>query len=422
MNPSQRDDQRIALLQAALREHNLDALLVSLPSHVLLLTGYYPVVGVSIAICTRDGEIALLAPEDEKQFAEQGWATDIEYFQPVTLEEIPPLAQSVIPPLKRLAQKMQFASARIGIESGPVSEPSSYSALNCYGSALQAISKEVWPGAELVNAHKVLHHLCAVKTPSELRKIRTACSIAASAFEGGRKTIAPAASEIELAAGFAREFATAAASAGIDRQHAFLYCMSGPNSAQAYYAFAHSTDRKLGRRDWALVHCNSQVGGYWTDITRTYVMGEYTERHQEMFRAVLEARDAALAVIRPGAKASAVDAAAREVIEKHGFKGGFKHQTGHGVGFGAIDAHALPRIHPKSGDVLENGMVFNVEPAIYREGFGGVRQCEMVAVTDTGAEILTPFHSQFADLQISARVSERNIHPRRKPSRLKKAS
>lgn len=400
MNSSLRDDQRIASIQAALREHKLDALVVSLPSHVLLLTGYYPVIGVSLAICTREGEIALVAPEDEKQFAEQGWAGHVEYFQPVTLETIPPLQQSVIAPLKRAAASLQIASGRIGIESGPASEPSSYSAFNCYGAALFEIAKEVWPRAELVNAQNVLHRLCAVKTPTELRKIRTACSIAAAAFEAGRKRIAPAISEIELAAGFAGEFAVAAASAGIHRQHAFLYCMSGPNSADAYYAYAHSTDRKLGRRDWALVHCNSHVGGYWTDITRTYVMGEHTDRHQEMFRAVLEARDAAMAAIRPGVKAGSVDAAARDVIEKHGFKGKFKHQTGHGVGFGAIDAHALPRIHPKSDDILESGMVFNIEPAIYREGFGGVRQCEMVAVAETGAELLTPFHSNFEELLI----------------------
>lgn len=414
MNSSQRDEQRIGLVQSVLREHNLDAIVVSLPSHVLLLTRYYPVVGVSIAICTRDSEITLVAPEDEKQFAEQGWAAHVEYFQPVTLDELPPLQQSVIAPLKRAAARLQLSSGRIGVESGPASEPSSYSAFNCYGSALYDIAKEVWPGAELVNAQAVLRHLCAVKTSAELRKIRTACSIAAAAFEAGRKRIMPEASEIELAANFTGAFATAAASAGIDRQHAFLYCMSGPKSAQAYYAYAHSTDRKLGRRDWALVHCNSHVGGYWTDITRTYVMGKHTDRHQEMFRAVLEARDAALAAIRPGMKASGVDAAAREVIEKHGFKDRFKHQTGHGVGFGAIDAHAIPRIHPQSDDVLETGMVFNIEPAIYREGFGGVRQCEMAAVTDTGAELLTPFHSRLEDLVIPEKPKT--------ATRLKKAS
>ena len=91
--------------------------------------------------------------------------------------------------------------------------------------------------------------------------------------------------------------------------------------------------------------------------------------------------------------AADVDAAARDVLKMRGFGPQFKHSTGHGVGFSAIDANAKPRLHPKSEDTLEAGMVFNVEPAIYFEGYGGMRHCDMVAVTDSGAEVLTPFQS-----------------------------
>ncbi|HKW74191.1 MAG TPA: M24 family metallopeptidase, partial [Terriglobales bacterium] len=69
---------------------------------------------------------------------------------------------------------------------------------------------------------------------------------------------------------------------------------------------------------------------------------------------------------------------------------------------------------PQSDDVLETGMVFNIEPAIYREGFGGVRQCEMVAVTDSGADLLTPFHSKFEELLIPEK--------QKRATRLKRAS
>jgi Xaa-Pro aminopeptidase len=61
------------------------------------------------------------------------------------------------------------------------------------------------------------------------------------------------------------------------------------------------------------------------------------------------------------------------------------------VGFAAIDHAARPRLHPVSEDVLEVGMVFNVEPAVYIDGWGGLRHCDMVAVTSEGAELLTPF-------------------------------
>jgi Xaa-Pro aminopeptidase len=69
------------------------------------------------------------------------------------------------------------------------------------------------------------------------------------------------------------------------------------------------------------------------------------------------------------------------------------------VGFAAISANAIPRIHPACHDPLETGMVFNIEPAIYLEGFGGLRHCDVVTITPTGAEVLTEFQSHPAALQ-----------------------
>jgi Xaa-Pro aminopeptidase len=401
MAAEHRDRERISRIQDVLRRERMDALVVSLPRHVLMLTGYYPVVGTSIAICTREGEVGVVAPEDEKSFAQQGWADSVEYFHPASLDNLQGVTASAISALKSVASEMQIAAGVLAIESGPSSEPASYSAMNLYGAELHCIVADAFPHARLVAAKELLSQLAAVKTPAELSRIRLACSVAASGFEAGRAGIAPGISEIELASYFTGQFASAAASAALDRQHAFLYSMSGPNSARAYYAYAHSRSRKLGRNDSVLVHCNSQVGGYWTDITRTYFLGQPSADDQGIGQVVLEARDAALAAIKPGVKANEVDRAARSVIEKHGFGDGFKHATGHGVGFGAIEAHALPRIHPKSDDVLEPGMVFNIEPAIYRDGINGVRQCEMVAVTSSGAELLTPFQSGTEALQIT---------------------
>ena len=92
-----------------------------------------------------------------------------------------------------------------------------------------------------------------------------------------------------------------------------------------------------------LVHCNSYVGGFWTDITRTYCLGEPSQAQAEMYAAVLAASAAAIATIRPGVYGHEVDRAARDVLTQRGFGDGFKHSTGHGVGFAAIDHHA-PRV------------------------------------------------------------------------------
>jgi Xaa-Pro aminopeptidase len=95
-----------------------------------------------------------------------------------------------------------------------------------------------------------------------------------------------------------------------------------------------------------------------------------------------------------------VDHAARSILGAQGFDKQFSHSTGHGIGFAAIAHNARPRIHPKSEEQLQPGMVFNLEPAVYIEGWGGVRHCDMVAFTESGVEVLTPFQSRVEDLII----------------------
>ena len=119
-----------------------------------------------------------------------------------------------------------------------------------------------------------------------------------------------------------------------------------------------------------------------------------------MYEAVFAALDAAIAAVSPGVTAAAVDRAARELLAERGFASEFKHGLGHGVGFNAIDHNAPPRLHPVSTDRLETGMVFNIEPAIYIEGYGGIRHCDMVAVRTGGAEILTDFQRTPAEMVI----------------------
>ena len=79
------------------------------------------------------------------------------------------------------------------------------------------------------------------------------------------------------------------------------------------------------------------------------------------------------------------------MLSKYGFGEEFKHSTGHGVGFAAANPNAIPRIHPHSPDILEAGMTFNIEPAIYIDGLEGMRHCDVVVCTPSGAEVLTDF-------------------------------
>ncbi|MBZ5586026.1 MAG: M24 family metallopeptidase [Acidobacteriia bacterium] len=258
---------------------------------------------------------------------------------------------------------------------------------------------ELLEGAALRPASELLARLKAVLTPIELDRVRRACRIAEAAYERGASCLAAGLKETEAAAAFRTPLVvTGTGFEGVRRAEGYVFCMAGAHSAQAYGAYARSHATEIEIADFVLTHCNSHADGYWTDITRTYCIGPAMAEQHKAYGAIFAARQAALGAIRPGVKAADVDRAARASLDGAGYGGHFKHATGHGVGFAAINHNARPRLHPKSADRLESGMVFNVEPAVYIEGFGGLRHCDMVAVTETGAELLTPFHSHVEEL------------------------
>jgi Xaa-Pro aminopeptidase len=396
-----RDSERVQRIQDSLREHNLDALVCALPAYVLMISGYWPVVGTSLAVASAAGEIALVVPEDEEGLAQTGGADRIITYQPVTLAEMRRVSKAAVGPLHTAIAELGLERAAIGFEWGEASEPASYASMHLFGGSINDVLSSAAPAAMLRAADDVIAQLAAVKTAYEVERIRRACHIAGYAFDTGVERVIAGSSEAEVAAAFAVPLSTAGLRyEGVERADGFVFCMSGPNSAKAFGAYARTRTRSLETGDLVLVHCNSYADGYWTDITRTYHLGETGERVEAMYSAVFAARHAALMAIRPGVKASEVDAVARDVLRDHGFAKECKHGIGHGVGFAAISANAIPRIHPACEDSLETGMVFNIEPAIYIDGFGGLRHCDMVAVTPAGAEVLTDFQTHPAALQI----------------------
>ncbi len=393
------DTERAARIQEALQREGLDAVIGTLPADVLLLSGYWPVTGTAIAVATRDGRVGVLAPDDEQALAARGRADPLMTFSPGSLERIETLADAVRTPLTALQDALGITGGRVGYRRGPATEAATYAALHLYGASVLDLLSETESGTTLVPADGLLERLRGVKTPHEVEHIRRACRIAAAAFAAGRNHLRPDVSEAEAATSFRAPLSTVgdAFARGV-RADGFVYCMAGADAALASGAYARSRATPLRPGDLVLVHANSYADGYWTDLTRTFSLGEPGARARGLYQAVLEARGAAFAAIAPGARAADVDRAARRVLEGHGLGPHFKHATGHGVGFVAFDPNALPRVHPASEDVLEVGMVFNVEPAVYFDGWGGLRHCDMVCVTEAGYELLTPFQSELESL------------------------
>lgn len=158
---------------------------------------------------------------------------------------------------------------------------------------------------------------------------------------------------------------------------------AGQNGAFPHH---HTGDTVLSEGDAVVMDLGGASGGYSSDITRMAVLGEPPEGFSEVHSIVDRAVEAALAAARPGVPAKAVDKAARDVITAAGYGEYFVHRTGHGLG---TEVHEPPYLTATSETLLDEGMVFSIEPGIYLPGRFGVRLEEIVILRGDGPEILS---------------------------------
>jgi len=153
-------------------------------------------------------------------------------------------------------------------------------------------------------------------------------------------------------------------------------------------AYPHGVDypQQLAPGDMVLIDTGATVEGYHSDITRSYVFGEPTARQREIWNLEKAAQAAAFAAAQPGTACEEVDAAARRVIEAHGFGPGYQlpglpHRTGHGIG---LDGHEWTYLVKGNKTPLAPGMCFSNEPMICIYGEFGVRLEDHFYVTEDG--------------------------------------
>jgi Xaa-Pro aminopeptidase len=135
--------------------------------------------------------------------------------------------------------------------------------------------------------------------------------------------------------------------------------------------------------------------GYCSDMTRTVHVGKISAGGRRMYNAVREAQQAAVDAVRAGVACGQVDRAARNALRRAGLARYFTHSTGHGVG---LEIHEPPRLGRGQPERLRSGMVVTVEPGVYLPGRGGVRIEDMLLVTGSGCEVLTPAPKDLIEL------------------------
>lgn len=331
---------RLEVLQGLLR--GLDAILITNIQNVRYLTGFTGTAGFifatkSTGVFYTDFRYKEQAPEQAR-----GWDVVIDN------KKMPQLLRGLV---------RRHGVRRLGVEGS----------LSC--EQFEAISKLV--PAKIAKA--LVEQMRAIKDPDELLNIFEAVHRAEDAFRDIKPHIKAGVRETQIAS----RLNDALLRRGCRRAAFDIIVASGPNGSRPH---AGAVDRKLAPGDLVVIDWGGEAGGYFSDMTRTFLLkgGSDVARKKEIYRLVLEANRKGIASVRAGREAREIDNSARDVIKKAGYGKYFGHGLGHGIG---RDVHELPRISGKERTIIAPGMVFTIEPGIYIPGLGGVRIEDMVAVT-----------------------------------------
>lgn len=250
------------------------------------------------------------------------------------------------------------------------------------------------PPLALVATEGLVEGIRVRKDPYEIATLREAARRLSRVAERVLAEVRPGLAEREVAAridGRLRE-------AGFEKPAFDTIVASGPNAALPH---AHPGERILSEGDLVVLDFGGVHDSYCVDLTRTVALGTAGSRAREIYRAVLDAHDRAIAAVRPGVLPVEIDAAARDTLGRHGLAEAFGHGTGHGLG---LEIHEDPKITRRrpgvaEGDPVAPGMVFTVEPGAYLPDFGGVRIEDDVLVTEAGVEVLTDVRTELLELR-----------------------
>jgi Xaa-Pro aminopeptidase len=243
----------------------------------------------------------------------------------------------------------------------------------------QALLAKLAREAALVPLEDEMKNLRAVKDAQEFSLTRNAIDISSNAFLHIVEILKEGA--LESAIAFEMEFfmkSNGSEAIGFD-----IIVASGKRSALPH---GRASSKRIEKGDFILIDFGSRYKGYHSDQTRTIVCGNASSEQEKIYQVVKEAHDKAIEKIRPGIPIHEVDEAARDCIRRCGYDEYFGHGTGHGIG---LAVHEDPVVNKENNDLLQEGMVFTIEPGIYIPDWGGVRIEDMVRVTSSGAEILT---------------------------------
>lgn len=225
-----------------------------------------------------------------------------------------------------------------------------------------------------------------IKNSAEIENIKKACEIGDEAFKFIQAKLKVGITEENISDQLILFFKQKNADKSFDPIVAF-----GNHSSIPHH---QSGNTKLLKNQIVLLDFGVKINNYCSDMTRTVFFGKADKKFKRIYETVLNAQKKAIEELSISKKASEIDSIARDYIISQGYPN-IIHAVGHGIG---IDVHEAPILSPKSKDILENNMVFSIEPGIYIPGYGGVRIEDLVLVRDNRAELISHSKREIIEL------------------------
>ncbi|WP_342558774.1 Xaa-Pro peptidase family protein [Metasolibacillus sp. FSL K6-0083] len=360
---------KIKHLQNYLQQNNIDAAFITTPDNVFYFSNFKsnPHERLLGVVVFKEAAPFLICPQMEVPDAKAaGWAYDV--IGHLDTEN----AWDVL--AKKIAEN-NIAITKLAIEKSHLTVE-----------RLEALTS-LYPAASFERLDDQINAMRVIKDEDELIKMREAAKLADYAIEVGCKEIAEGKTEMEILNAIESAIKAKGYSMSFDTM-----VLAGEKSASP-----HGTpgDRKIKRGDMILFDLGVVYEGYCSDITRTVAFGEVNEAQKEIYNAVREANERAIAAVKPGVRACDLDKISRDVITEAGYGEYFTHRLGHGLG---ISVHEYPSVTGTNTFALQQGMVFTIEPGIYKSDVTGVRIEDDVVVTADGVEVLTKFTKELVIL------------------------
>lgn len=254
------------------------------------------------------------------------------------------------------------------------------------GFAVYDTLRHHFPEQGFKNAGELFYRLRAVKDAGEVECMRQAGRIAVQGMAAAVQAVVSGVRELDVLA----EAEYAMLKAGSGGSPFRPQVVSGSRSLLTHPC---ASSKKIAPGEIVVIHLGATYEGYCAKLCRTVAVGDIGEGKRAVYELLLKAQTAAIAALKPGITAAAVDAAAREIVEEHGYGQSFLDVIGYGVGIRQSEFY--PLIGKGRQERMEAGMVVDLLlPTIYRQDIGGPRVTDCIYIANNGSELLTDYPRQ----------------------------